>query len=373
MERLLLKPKEERRLLRGHLWAYRNEFAEIPEVSDGEIVDIYGGQRLIGRGFFQSQGGIAVRILTRHQRPITRDFFMERISEAAAFRARLFSQETVYRWIFGESDGLPGLVADRYGEVISAQTNCRFYADHADMLAEAFLAHEGIRGLRIDMPGGIRRYGKVPERVICSIDGVQVSVLVEGGQKTGLFLDQRVNWRSIRSFAPGRRILDGHCYVGLWSVNAILGGAQEVLGVDTSGQAIAAAEETARQNGTLDRCRFERADIADVLNRGACYDIIVLDPPAFAKSHTHESKALKHYQALNAAGMRALVPGGILITSTCSHFVSRESFLEILKRAAVTVQRSAWLLDVRGASPDHPVLLSMPETEYLTCATLRVS
>ena len=372
MERLLLKPKEERRLLRGHLWAYRNEFAEIPEVADGEVVDVYSSQRLVGRGFYQSQGGIAVRILTRHQRPITQEFFTERIAEAGAFRTGLFPNESVYRWLFGESDGLPGFVADRYGSVISAQTNCRFYVEHADLLAEAFLAHEGVTGVRIDMPGGIRRYGEVPESVTCTIDGVQVSVLVEGGQKTGLFLDQRLNWWSIRQFAPGGRILDGHCYVGLWSVNAALGGAQEVLGVDTSGQAVAAAEEVARANGMTDLCQFERADIADVLERGASYDVIVLDPPAFAKSHAQEAKALKHYQALNASAMRALAPGGILITSTCSHFVSRESFLETLKRAAATAQRPAWLLDLRGASPDHPVLLSMPETEYLTCATLRI-
>ncbi len=373
MKRLILNPREERRLLRGHAWAYRNEFASIPECDDGETVDVYtADRRFVGRGFYQAAGGIAVRIMARHQADTGAAWIRERIAEARAFRDRLFPDETVYRWVFGESDGLPGLVADRYGAVVAVESGCAFYARHFDAIAEAFMAHEGIEGVRLEVAHRTVRVGTTPDPFEVVLGGVHAPVSLESGQKTGLFLDQRANWPLIRRFAKGARVLDGHCYRGMWSVHAALAGARETLGVDTSSPAIEAARRTAQCNGVAECCRFDVADIADVLAQNARYDVIVLDPPALAKSRGQEERALGLYQALNKAAMQSLVEDGILITSSCSHFVSVETFLDMLKRASCAARRHACLIEMRGAAPDHPVLLAMPETAYLKCAVLRV-
>lgn len=373
MERLRLKPKEERRLLRGHLWVYRNEITEPPEVDDGEVVDIFsGGGRFVGRGFYQAEGGIAVRLLDRRQTPIDGAFLSERVEAARAFRWRLFPGETVYRWIFGESDGLPGLVADRYGDVVAVATSCVFYTSRAEFLAGSFLACDGIKGVRIATGKEVLRWGEVPPVVECVVDGIRLRVDLEEGQKTGLFLDQRENARATGRYARDARVLDGHCYVGLWSCHAAAAGARHVIGVDSSKGAVEGAAENVCLNGLERSCSFETADILEVLKRGGVYDLVILDPPAFAKARSQAHKALGLYQALNRAAMEALSPGGVLVTSSCSHFVGREAFLETLKRAASRAGRRAWILDVRGPAADHPMLVAMPETGYLTCATLRI-
>ena len=368
-----LNAREERRLRRGHCWCFRNEFARLSSLEDGQVVDVLSNRgAFIGRGFYQAEGGIAVRLLAHHQVPIDARFLRASVDRALRFRERCFPETTVYRWVFGESDGLPGFVADRYGAVVAAQTSCAFYSAHADALAQAFLDHEGVRAVRTTVRGDTRWYGDGPAPVVCDVDGVQVGVDLDSAQKTGLFLDQRINCREMRRFAPGTRVLDGHCYVGVWSCHAARAGAASVLGVDTSAQAVESARENAGRNGLDARCTFETADIADVLQRDARYDLVILDPPALAKSRSQTPKALKAYQALNRDAMRAIDSGGILVTSSCSHFVDGRAFLEVLKRAAAAAQCRAWILDVRGAGPDHPVLLAMPETAYLTCVTLRV-
>lgn len=368
-----LNPKEERRLLRGHAWAYRNEFKQLPEAEDGEIVDVFAAnRRFVGRGFYQKDGGIAVRILSRRQEDIDRAWLNERVAQALAFRQRLFPTGDVYRWVFGESDGLPGLVADRYGAVVSAQTACAFYAQRVEELSEIFLAQPGVSGVVLERAGRPQRFGEVPDAVDCVIDGVKAGFSLESGQKTGLFLDQRRNYLAMRPYAQGARVLDGHCYVGLWSCHAALAGAASVVGADTSAKAIELAQANAERNGVAGQCTFECAEIEALLDRGGAYDLVILDPPAFAKARNQSSKALARYQALNAAAMRVIEPGGILVTCSCSHFVDAPAFLETLKHAAATAQRQALLLEMRGASPDHPVLLSMPETAYLKCAVLRI-
>jgi 23S rRNA (cytosine1962-C5)-methyltransferase len=373
MQHLRLKSKDERRLLRGHLWVYRNEIAELPSLEDGQIVDLFSdSRRFIGRGFYQAQGGIAVRILDRRQSLIDGPFLSGRLEAAHAFRERLFPGETVYRWIFGESDGLPGLVADRYGDVVAAATSCMFYKSRMDLLVESFMAHEGIKGVRVAIGNEVFRYGVVAPVVECVVDGLRLTADLEKGQKTGLFLDQRENARATGRYARDARVLDGHCYIGLWSCHAAAAGARHVRGVDTSKPAIELSMQNARLNELERVCTFEAADILEVLKRGGEYDLVILDPPAFAKARSQEHKALGLYQALNRAAMEVLSPGGVLVTSSCSHFVGREAFLESLKRAAASVHRRAWLLDVRGPAADHPTLTAMPETAYLTCTTLRI-
>jgi 23S rRNA (cytosine1962-C5)-methyltransferase len=373
MDTAQLKDKEERRLLRGHLWAYRNEFQSLPPLRDGAVVDVVAANgRFVGRGFYQAEGGIAVRLLTRKPEDIAPDMLVHRIRTAQRFRERIYPGSTVYRWVYGESDRLPGLVADRYGSVVSVQSSCAFYGDKLEPLAEGFLGAEGVSGVRFEIAGTVETRGEAPERVEAELDGMTLGVHLGRGQKTGMFLDQRENWQAMRAYAPGARVLDGFCYIGAWSVQAAQAGAASVLGVDTSARAIEAARENARRNELEQACAFEEADVGEVLRRGERYDLVLLDPPALAKSRTQTEKALGLYQALNRDAMQALEHGGYLITSSCSHFVSLADFMEMLKRAARAAQRDVWVLEVRGAARDHPILLGMPETAYLKNVVLRV-
>lgn len=373
MKTAILLPKEDRRLLRGHVWAYRNEFATLPPLEDGEWVDILSHERrFIGRGFYQAEGGIAVRLISSDHIEPDGAFLNERIKAARLFRETLFPGSATYRWLHGESDGLPGLVADRYGAVVCAHSSCRFYIEYADDLLRAFVATPGVTGARLECCGKVIQHGDIPNPLECDFDGVRVAVNVVSGQKTGLFLDQRLNRKRMALFAAGRRVLDGHCHAGAWSAQAALAGATSVIGVDTSSSAIEQAQQTAELNGVGSTCAFECADILQVLSRSEMFDMIILDPPAFAKARSQKDKALGLYQSLNRDAIKIITSGGYLVSSSCSHFVAREEFVEMLKRAARAAQRSCALIELRGASPDHPVLLAMPETEYLTCAILRI-
>lgn len=368
-----LKPKEERRMLRGHLWAYRNEFQHLPEASDGTLMDVFTAhRRFVGRGFYQAAGGIAVRVLSSHQEIIDEAFFAARVEQARAFRAQCFPGSRTYRWIYGESDGLPGLVADRYGALVSVQTACAFYTPWAEFLAACFLQAEGVKGVLFRGDGPPRIFGTMAETVEFELEGLDLRLDPWAAQKTGLFLDQRCNRLAMAPYAAGKRVLDGHCYHGLWSCHAARAGAEEVLGVDTSEAALSTARVNAESNSANGVCRFECAGVEEVLARGESYGLIILDPPAYAKTRAQLAKALTRYTALNKAAFESLEPGGILVTCSCSHFVDAEAFHEIIKRAASSAGRRAWLLEMRGAAPDHPILLSMPETAYLKCAILRV-
>lgn len=369
----ILKPKEERRILRGHLWAYRNEFDTLPDLDDGQIVEVLSDKgRLIGRGLYQAAGGIAVRMLTQERKAIDGPFIAHRIDRAKAQRDTLYPQDTTYRWLHGESDGLPGLVADRYGPLVAAKASSTFYDTIAEELAEAFLKHEGVEGFRMTVGGSVRTFGETPSPVTCRVNECTFSVNTESGQKTGLFLDQRENWTLTKPFASEATVFDGHCYTGAWGCHAATYGARSVLGVDTSKPAIENAQENARLNGVEGICRFESADVQEALKGGDQYDIVIIDPPALAKSRGHLKKASGLYQAINRDAIRATRPGGILITSSCSQPLDTAGLLEILKRATTSAQRRAHILHCRGAAPDHPALLSMPETAYLCCVVLRI-
>lgn len=373
MKKLTLKPNEEKRLLRGHLWVFRNELATDIPADDGETVDVFSANgRFVGRGFYQTEGGIAVRILSRHQQEISQPFFAKRLSEALHLRRLLYPREVVYRWVHGESDKLPGLTADRYSEVVVAKSTCAFYAHHANLLADTWLSYKEIRGVRMEIRGQVFTFGDVPSTVLVEVNGLRLSVDLDNPQKTGLFLDQRENSLAAMRYLSGKRVFDGHCYVGLWSCLAARAGARSVFGVDSSAKAIEMAQKNAEINGVATACQFHCGDVAAVLAESGPYEAVFLDPPALAKSESHRNKAISFHQALNRTALDAVTSGGILITSSCSHAVSRMDFLEALKRAARSAKKEIRILEVRGASPDHPVLLSMPETEYLTCVISQV-
>ncbi|MCK5860851.1 MAG: class I SAM-dependent rRNA methyltransferase [Candidatus Hydrogenedentes bacterium] len=369
---IALKPKEERRILRGHLWVYRNEVAVTPELQDGDVVDVFAAnRRFIGRGFYQEKGGIAVRILIHHQNDIDRSFFHNSLLRAESLRKKMFPGSSVYRWVYGESDGLPGLIIDRYDSVAVVQSECAFYTRHCDALTAELLDSDGVESVLLRLPGRREWVGTEVAETALHFEDVQAKLNFGDAQKTGLFLDQRCNWQRIRTYAQGASVLDGYCYHGMWSIHAALAGAKSVVGVDTSPAAITHARENCVSNG-LENCFFEQEDLEVKLAKQNRFDVIVLDPPAFAKHRTQTRKALARYESINRLAMNALHADGILISCSCSHFVTMPDFLESLKRAAAKSGRQAQLLEVHGAAPDHPVLLAMPETAYLKCAVLRI-
>ena len=367
--------KEERRILRGHCWAYRNEFAAIPDgLADGQVVDVLAHNgRFVGRGFYQADGGIAVRVFSRHADDPDTAFFTRRLAAALALRRRLFAGSDVFRWVYGDSDGLPGLVVDRYGAVAVARASSQFYFDRSQLIADCLMAVGEVAAVHFELGGVVRRFGDLPEALELEIDGVRAELRLGASQKTGLFLDQRRNWPLVRELARGARVFDGHCYHGFWSCHAALGGAAAVTAVDSSAAAVEQAQRNLELNGVADKCAVLCGDVEKTLAGGDAYDVVILDPPAFAKTRAQAAKALGRYQALNAAAAARIAPeGGFLVTSSCSHFVDESMFLEAVKRAIVGAGRTARLLELRGASPDHPVLLAMPETAYLKCLVLRV-
>ncbi|PCJ64689.1 MAG: rRNA large subunit methyltransferase I [Candidatus Hydrogenedentota bacterium] len=370
-----LLPKEDRRLLRGHIWAYRNEFAEIPKIADGDEVDVVAQNgRFIGRGYFQAEGGIAVRLVVRTRKDLDEPFFAQRISACRAHREQWFPGSDVYRWIFGESDRFPGLVADRYGELVSIQAQSEFWNQRAEMIAKIFLAEPGVRSVvYVDKArSDTKIFGETTSSVICEIDTLKFNVNLGSSQKTGLFLDQRENWQLLERYVSGGSVLDGHCYVGAWGLHAAKYGAKKVVGVDTSESAISQARDHAELNGFSDTCEFQVNDIQEALKEKESYDVVILDPPALAKNRRYLNKATGLYRALNRDAIQAIRPGGYLITSSCSQSMGLEDLISVVKRAAGSAQRQARLLEIRGASPDHPVHLSMPETEYLHCLVLQI-
>ena len=369
----ILKSKEDRRLLRGHLWAYRNEFASLPDVEDGGVIDVVSDAgRFVGRGFFQTEGGIAVRLVADSGENVDESFVARRVARARRYRETLYSTETAYRWTFGESDGLPGLIADRYGDIVAIETTCAFYSRQAEEIANGFLSSDGVKGVRFQSGNRVQRFGDVPSVVDVKSFDVRFRVNLDQGQKTGLFLDQRENCLAAAPFMRGARVFDGYCYAGQWGLHAARAGATSVSCVDTSQPALDMARTNAELNGVADKLTFVSSDVMSALRSGERYDVVIVDPPALAKARSQTQKALGHYQSLNRDAMQAVSPGGYLITSSCSHFVDEAAFLEMLKRAARSVQRPIWIVDVRGAARDHPVLMAMPETAYLKCVTLRV-
>lgn len=394
LARVVLRPTQERRILAGHRWVFSNEIREVtsvgqPKAGDLALVAAAGGQEL-GLAFYHPNSLIAARLLAVGSgEPVDAEFFRKRLAEALSYRERLYPGENAYRLCFGESDGLPGLVVDRYGsilvlQVLSAGIERRLHLVAAAL--EELLSPQGIylkndhRARSLEgLPLECRTLsGVVPERVPIVEGGLRFAAPIGEGQKTGHYFDQRDNRAYLRPYFEGRAVLDLYSYTGGFAVNAAKAGAKSVLAIDSSGPAMDLARENAKLNGVEGRVSFDEGDAQEALDAFASRqqpfkpDMIVLDPPSLAPAKKHLPKALRLYAKLNAQALRALPRGGYLATATCSHHVSREDFMLMLRGAQAKAQRSARLVCLRGQSADHPVLLAMPETEYLHLALLEV-
>ncbi len=386
MKTVKLKKKEERRIQRGHPWVFSNELERAGEVfSPGDLVDVLdAGGRFVGRGYVNPHSLIAVRILTRKQETIDLAFFRAKIATARSLRAMLGFGDS-FRAIYGEGDGLPGLIVDKYADTLVVQSTTAGIDRLQDMVLAALTdeykpqaivlrndtASRELEGLSLETRVAL---GSVTDLVTIEESGIKYRVDVLAGQKTGFFFDQRENRLALKDVVKGRRTLDCFCYVGAWSLNAAKFGASEVTGVDSSQKAIDLATANAEMNGLA--ARFMTADVFDELRRlekqHERFGCVILDPPAFVKSRAKVREALKGYKEINLRGMKLLEPGGILVTCSCSHHIDQDLFMEMLIDAAHSAGKQARLLEMRSQARDHPMLLAARETQYLKCAILMI-
>jgi 23S rRNA (cytosine1962-C5)-methyltransferase len=387
MKTVHLKPKEDRRILRGHPWVFSNELREVPkDCSPGDIVDVLdasGG--FVGRGYINPHTLIAVRILARRQEEIDGQFFRRKIATAHALRTTLGFGDS-FRAVFSEGDGLPGLIVDKYADTLVIQSSTAGIDRMLEVIIPALkdeyspqaivlkndAAARGIEGLVLEKRVVL---GEVAGPVSFEEAGILYRADVLEGQKTGFFFDQRENRQAMKDYVRGRRTLDCFCYIGAWALNAARFGASEVIGLDSSDKAIGLAAQNAAQNSLS--AQFKTVDVFDELRsmekRSERFGCVILDPPAFVKSRSKVREALKGYKEINLRAMRLLEHGGVLITCSCSHHVDQELFREMLIDAAYSAGRHAQVLEMRSQSRDHPILLAARETQYLKCAILIIN
>lgn len=385
--RLVLRKNQDRRLRGGHPWVFSNEIAGIEgKIQDGDLVDVHDFRgAYLGRGYYNHKSLIAARLLTRGRDAIDAAFFAKRLDRAVRWRERVLPAERVVRLVYGEADQLPGLVVDRYDDWLAVQITTLGMEARAELIRGALetLAPRGVvrvadspmRALEgLPLERGVW-WGDVPERVEVGLEGFRLEVDLIGGQKTGLFLDQRVNRARAGAAALGRRVLDLFCYQGEWALHAARGGASEVLAVDGSEGALAAAARNAERNGLVDAIAWRRADVFNEVRRlertGERFGLVILDPPALVKSRATIAAGARAYRDLNRAAMAVLEEEGTLITCSCSHHLDDALFRQVLLESARAARRPFRVLEWSGEAPDHPQLLAVPETHYLKCAVLQ--
>jgi 23S rRNA (cytosine1962-C5)-methyltransferase len=386
MKTIKLKQKEDRRILRGHPWVFSNELARSPaEFAPGELVDVQDSAgRFIGRGYINPRSLIAVRLFTRTQEEIDGAFFKRRVSAARALRTMLGFGES-YRAVFSEGDSLPGLIVDKYADVLVVQSSTAGIDAQLNTILQALIDEYAPRSIVLrndtasrEIEGLVRDtkvvLGEVSGPVEFEESGITYRADILEGQKTGFFFDQRENRLVLKDFVRDRRTLDCFCYVGAWALSAARFGAAEVIGLDSSEQAISLARSNAQANGLT--VEFRETDVFDELRamekRRERFGCIVLDPPAFVKNRAKVREGLKGYKEINLRAMKLLEPGGALMTCSCSHHIDQELFREMLIDAAFSAGRQARLVEMRSQARDHPALLAARETQYLKCAVLLV-
>lgn len=383
----VLKKGEGRSLKAGGLWIYDNEIAEVRGgFEDGDIISVedFDGY-FLGYGFINSASKIRIRMLSRRkEKRITPAFLEDRVRTAWEYRKNVIDTGSC-RLIFGEADFLPGLVVDKFSDVLVAESLALGIDRLKPLLLENLkkvLEEDGIkiRGIyersdaKVRLQEGMERFkGFIGDPFDTKIEivenGVRYQVDVKDGQKTGFFLDQKNNRAAIHKLCPGKRVLDCFTHTGSFALNAGIAGADSVLGVDASELGILQAQENARLNGLEDKVKFECADVFELLPKleeaGEQYDIVILDPPAFTKSRQATKGAVKGYREINLRGMRLVKDGGFLVTCSCSHFMEQELFAKTVREAARGARKRLRQVEFHTQAPDHPILWAADESYYL--------
>lgn len=395
MDRIYLKKHEEDRLKLGHPWVFDNEIERYQgPCADGTPVEVMTKAGLyLGTGIMNRNSRICVRIFTRDQKEsIDRAFFSRRIRAALESRERLLGKDESWRLLFAESDLVPGLIVDRFaaddGRVyLSVQFLTLGVDVFRDEIVSVLREETGAAGIFERSDVHVRGLEGLDERkgwIGASLDpvitirenGVRITVDLENGQKTGYFLDQKENRRRVAALSRGLRVLDTFTHTGAFGLNAWKGGAASVESIDISDEAVATARANIALNGAESVVTARAADAFDLLKEydrdGRTFDLVILDPPAFTKSAKMIDKAYGGYKEINLRAMKILVPGGYLVTCSCSHFFDADHFYRMLQNAAQDARRTVQILGKYGPGPDHPALSGYPESDYLKCAVLRV-
>ncbi len=390
-----LRPHKEESLLSGHLWVFSGALQQSPHwIEPGGLVDVKSSTgKFVARGYYNPRTDIAIRILTRDiDAAIDEDYLRGRIRSAVELRKVFDPNKTnTYRLINAEGDGLPGFIVDRFAEILVAQIHTAGMEHLCQQLIDALIDETGTRGLLLRNDSQSRRRegleleepqvmtGGVPMQVTVRENDVLFLIDPWQGQKTGFFLDQRDKREALRKYAHAKRVLNCFSYTGGFSVYAALTSSKtHITSVDISAPAIETAREHFVLNG-LDpnQHQFLVADVFDYLEQaqstGEQFDVVVLDPPAFAKTQSARAQALKAYRRLNLLGMQVLRPGGILLTCSCSGVVGIDDLLGALSQSAQRLQRTVQLLEMYSHGVDHPINLAMPETAYLKAVFCRVN
>ena len=375
------------RVRQGHLWIYQSDLVDV-DAGGGSIVSVKDERgNFIGQALFSDRSQIALRFLTQSNEEIDRAWWRRRILDAAG-RRHIPPDTNAYRLIYSEGDLLPSLIVDRYDDVLVVQTLSQGTDALKSLLIEILIEQFNPRAVIERNDARVREleglpllagtvYGDAPDELEILQHGLRFHVEPLGGQKTGSFLDQRENRLAARAAAQTTskgRALDCFTFNGAFALH-LAQVCESVIGIDISGDAVASARRNAKLNA-LDNVEFREANVFDALREmeavGERFDVIVLDPPAFAKNRASLKSAIRGYKEINLRALKLLNPGGVLITCTCSYHVSEELFLEIVSAAAIDAHRRVQIMEKRMQATDHPVLSGMPETYYLKCVIARM-
>ena len=389
---LRLKKGEERRLLAGHLWVFSNEIdvgaTPLKGLEPGEAVRLESASgRFVAHGYANPASLIAVRVTSRRpDRPLDRTLLRARLSDALALRTRRYA-EPWYRWVHGEGDLLPGLVVDRYDDALVVQLTTAGTERLREAIVETLADLSGARSVVLANDAPVRALEGLPSYREAALgeagptlrvreNGLEFTVPPETAQKTGWFYDHRESRLALRHWVRDARVLDLYGYLGAFGLNAAAGGAREVLSIDASGAAVAAAEANARANGFGDVFTAREEDAVEAMRAmadvGERFDVVVLDPPAFVKRKKDLEAGLRHYALNNKLALRLLAPGGILLSASCSQAVDEAALARVVRQALPKGASGLQLLEPLRQGPDHPVHAAVPETLYLSGTIARL-
>jgi len=394
---VVLKRGEEDRIIAGHPWVYAGAVQRVsPEAADGCAVRVLDHRRrFLGVGFYNSRSKINVRVLAHDEVQIDKGFFVNRIHEALGLRERYMPWASSFRVVNAEGDFLSGLIVDKYDDVLVIQTSALGMDQRQETIVEALrsilspraviarndIATRKLEGLQ-ETRGVL--WGSNPGEISVTLNKLHFAVDLLSGHKTGLYLDQQVNYALVADLVakrPGARVLDCFCFTGGFGLHATAAGASHVHFIDQSEEAITLARRHAELNGLTDRCSFEAANVFDWFKAHAPqtgresdsssaapqgqYDVIVLDPPSFTRNRASVPDALRGYKEIHLRAFRLLAAGGLLATFCCSHHVDARTFLDVILSAAFDTRRVVRRVATFTQAPDHPIIPSIPETEYL--------